>query len=439
MGDRRAIDSLHPAEAEQRQRSALVAMLRLCFAGGFFVVLVLALFAAEGPASEADRIATIGGRDLAIANDWHIKLSLAIVIAAAVALVDIYTPRKKISTLAAIFFGFIVALLATLAMGKLIDLLAQLYGLTSETSASLLVVIKVFIGVGLSYLAVVIVLETKDDFRLVVPYIEFAKQIRGVRPLVLDSSAAIDARFQDIAEIGLVQAPVIIPAFVVAELQVLADSHDKLKRAKGRRGLDAIGKLQRSAKLDVTLDETPVPGKAVDQMLVELCRSMPAVLVTTDTGLARVAGIQGVRVLNINELAGALKTAALPGEVITLRLLKAGEQPTQGVGYLEDGTMVVAEDGVERVGQEVDLTVTSSLQTSGGRLIFGRIGADADRPRPQAQQAQADPPAGNGAAAPDRTSDESPAQETAKSPKPARSPYPPKPPAETSKGRNPRR
>ncbi|MEN0021383.1 MAG: PIN/TRAM domain-containing protein [Planctomycetota bacterium] len=454
MTDRKALDALHPDEAAKRQRTTLVSMLRLCFTAIFVVVLVLALFAAEGPASESDRIATIGGRELAIAADWYLKLSLGIIIAAVVLLVDIYTPRKRLSTLAAIFFGLAAALLVTLAVGRLIDLLAQLYSIEQffggnrATASAFIGVSKVLIGIGLSYVAVVFVLETKDDFRLVIPYIEFAKQIRGVRPMVLDTSAAVDARFKDVAENGLIQAPVVIPGFVIAELHMLADSHDKLKRARGRRGLDAITKLQRSATLDVTIDETPVPGKAVDQMLVELCRNMPAVLVTTDTGLARVAGIQGVRVLNINDLANAVKATALPGEVIRLKLIKPGEQPTQAVGYLDDGTMVVAEDGVEHIGQEVDLTVASALQTSAGRMIFAKIDATErtdHAPNNGIQDTRAQEQDTTDRQATD-DADQQPADSPAtkrsssKPDQPAkRGPHPPKPPAEPSRGRNPRR
>ena len=472
MTDRKAIDALHPDDAARRQRTTLVSMLRLSFTALFVVVLVLAMFAAEGPASEGDRVATIGGRELAVANDWYLKLSLGIIIAAAVLLVDIYTPRKRLSTLAAIFFGLAAALLVTLGAGRLIDLLGQLYSIEQffggnrETAEAFIGVAKVLIGTGLSYVAVVFVLETKDDFRLVIPYIEFAKQIRGVRPMVLDTSIAVDARFQGVAETGLIQAPVVIPEFVIAELHALADSRDKLKRARGRRGLDAIGKLQRSAVLDVTIDETKVPGKAVDQMLVELCRTMPAVLVTTDTGLGRVAAIQGVRTLNLNDLANAVKATALPGEIIRLELIKPGEQPTQAVGYLEDGTMVVAEDGAPRIGQEVDLTVTSALQTSAGRMVFGRIesaegaghGGDdrsdkssngapiapagapsraptsADPSEPAATQPQAPEPEPIADTGAEPTSTPSPPAKPAK-----RSPYPPKPPAEPSRGRNPRR
>ena len=169
-------------------------------------------------------------------------------------------------------------MLATYALGSVIDLLGDglrhdhADGRRRSSSPS-----RSSSASRLCYLGITTVLQTQDDFRLVIPYVEFAKQIRGPRPLLLDTSALIDARIADLADTGIIQSPVVIPHFVVAELQLLADSSDKLKRARGRRGLDVIARLQRAAALDVSIDETAVPGKAVDQMLVELARRMPAI------------------------------------------------------------------------------------------------------------------------------------------------------------------
>jgi uncharacterized protein YacL len=206
----------------------------------------------------------------------------------------------------------------------------------------------------------------------VIPYVEFAKQIRGMRPLLLDTSSLIDARVVDLARTGLIQSPVVIPRFVVAELQTLSDSGDNLKRARGRRGLEMTRKLQRDAGLDVTIDESIVPGKNVDQMLVELGREMQGMVVTADVALARVAEIHGVPVLNLNDVANALKPSLVPGEQVRVQLVKPGEQDGQAVGYLADGTMIVAEHASELIGADADLVVTSSLQTSAGRMIFAK-------------------------------------------------------------------
>jgi uncharacterized protein YacL len=229
------------------------------------------------------------------------------------------------------------------------------------------------LGLCLCYLGVTTVLQTQDEFRIVIPYVEFAKQIRGVRPLVLDTSALIDGRIADVAATGLIQAPLVVPRFVLAELQLLGDSGDKLKRAKGRRGLDIVARLQRQGTLDVKLDDTPVHALSVDQMLVELSQKLGGGrLMTTDLALTRVAQIHGVMVLNLHEIANTLKPTLISGQQLLLRLVKHGEQPGQAVGYLEDGTMVVAEAAAHRIGQDTLLLVTGSMQTTAGRLVFAR-------------------------------------------------------------------
>ncbi len=384
MREAGSLEDLHPHEVAQRQRGVLVAALRSIFLAAFIIVAVLAMLGGEG-----------SGERIPLVEGWYLILGFAIVLALVTALIDWLTPNKKISTIASVFFGIMVAMLATFVAGQFIDLIASLYDIQY---AQLISTAKILVGIALAYLGVVTVLQTQDDFRLVIPYVEFAKQIRGTRPYLLDTSALIDARILDIGETGLIQAPLIIPEFVVRELQALADSKDRLKRERGRRGLEVIGKLQRSPSLDVTIDDTPVAGKAVDQMLVSLASSMPAVIITTDHGLTRVARIQGVKVLNLNDLAGAMKPSLVQGERFRIRLVKPGEQKGQGVGYLEDGTMVVAEDGERAIGRTVTLTVTNIVQTSAGRLIFGRIDEatdDSDASGPDdadAREAPADTP-----------------------------------------------
>ncbi len=299
----------------------------------------------------------------------------AILIVVAIA-VDFATPKKKISTITGVIFGILAGVLATAALGFIVDLLLESWVQNKDAIDVLRPVansLKVLIGITLSYIGVTTVLQTQDDFRLVIPYVEFAKQIRGVRPLITDTSALIDGRLPDVATTGFLQAPIVIPRFVIVELQTLADSDDSLKRAKGRRGLELAAKLQRIPRLDVTIDERPVSGIGVDQMIIELARLMPAFVVTTDVALAQVARLNGISVLNINDLANAIKTAAVPGQTISVQLMRAGEQPGQAVGFLPDGTMVVAEQAATLIGSSVDLVVSSSLQTSAGRLIFASL------------------------------------------------------------------
>lgn len=400
----------------------LLRVVRVAFVVLFGTVTALALLPLEPRVGEPT-VEVIG---VPLKYTWPLVLAASIVIAGIVVVIDVFTTRKKIGTLFTVFFGLLAAMLATYAIGTVLDLLASVWEI--DRAPGVIATTKVLLAIALAYLCITTVLQTQDDFRLVIPYVEFAKQIRGSRPLLVDTSALIDARIVDLCQTGVVQSPVVIPAFVVGELQLLADSSEKLRRAKGRRGLEVIARLQRTAGLDVSIDETPVPGKAVDQMLVEMARGMPAVIVTADVALSRVAGIQGVKVLNLNDVANALKPSLIPGEQFSVRLIKAGEQPGQAVGYLEDGTMVVAEDGAQRIGQQAILSVTSTLQTSAGRLIFGRLvgepGAPAAMPAPA--------PDGNGGA---------PAPTVAPPPEEpeARTPFPPHPPRRANPARNPRR
>ncbi|MEM7621764.1 MAG: PIN/TRAM domain-containing protein [Planctomycetota bacterium] len=311
-----------------------------------------------------------GEQSIRLATQWWLPVFATVLLAGLFLTVDLLTPNKKLQTIGGVLLGLVAGLVAALAASVVIDLIATSWDFpeSAVTAAA-----KVILGISFCYLGVSVVLQTQDDFRLVIPYVEFAKQIRGPRPLVVDTSALIDARITDVGETGLIQSPIIIPAFVINELQTLADSSDKLKRSKGRRGLDIVSRIQRSARLDVSVDETPVPGKAVDQMLVELARRMPAVIVTADVALTRIAGFQNVSVINLNELANAMKPAFVSGERTRVRLIRPGEQEGQAVGYLDDGTMVIAENGSDHIGDEVDLEIRSTLQTQAGRLIFARV------------------------------------------------------------------
>jgi uncharacterized protein YacL len=227
------------------------------------------------------------------------------------------------------------------------------------------------------YICVSTLVQTKDDFRFIIPYVEFSKQVKGGRPLVLDTSVIIDGRIADICDTKIIDTQLIVPRFVLQELQNIADSADKLKRNRGRRGMDMLKRMQNNPKVDLKIHEGTSPElrdvDEVDQRLVILAKSLGARVVTNDYNLNKVAQLQGVEVINLNELANAMKSVALPGENLTVRLIKPGDQIGQGIGYLDDGTMVVAEQGRSHIGQEVAITVTSILQTPAGRMIFGRV------------------------------------------------------------------
>jgi len=188
---------------------------------------------------------------------------------------------------------------------------------------------------------------------------------------ILDTSVIIDGRIADICETAFLEGPLVIPQFVLKELQQIADSADNLKRARGRRGLDILNRMQKGDTVEVKIVDEDYPEiKEVDAKLIALAREMSAKIITNDFNLNKVAQLQGVPVLNINELANALKPMVLPGEVLHLQIMREGKEQGQGVAYLDDGTMVVVENASRHLGQEVEASVTSILQTTAGRMIF---------------------------------------------------------------------
>ncbi len=308
-----------------------------------------------------------------------------------VLIVDAKTPNKRLTSVVGVYLGICLGLIGALAIGALLDVVAEAWAIKRPNPGPYptapeiyLGMAKVMIAIVLCYLAVSVVLTTKDDFRLVIPYIEFTKQVRGVRPLVLDSSVLIDGRIESLGQTGFLAASLVVPQFVLDELHTLSDSGDKLKRSRGRRGLDVLSRLQTNPVLDVSIDETDVTGRSVDHKLLSLAADQNLRVLTTDYNLDKVAEIQGVAVLNLNELAQTLKPQVIPGESLRVEIVKVGESAQQGVGYLPDGTMVVVEDAADRIGDEVMVAVTNSLQTAAGRMFFGR---PTDRPAPPTQRA----------------------------------------------------
>jgi uncharacterized protein YacL len=201
--------------------------------------------------------------------------------------------------------------------------------------------------------------------------------------LILDTSVIIDGRVADIAETGFLAGTLVIPQFVLRELQQIADSADSIKRNRGRRGLDILQRLQKKkGSYEIVISEADFPDvREVDHKLIELAKQIEGKIVTNDFNLNKVAQLRGVSVLNINELANALKPVVLPGEIMRVFVLKEGKEYNQGVAYLDDGTMVVVDNARRMIGKNVDVSVTSVLQTTAGKMIFGRFNEDG-RPAP---------------------------------------------------------
>jgi len=205
---------------------------------------------------------------------------------------------------------------------------------------------------------------------------------------ILDTSVIIDGRIADVCETGFVEGPLVVPQFVLRELQLIADSSDSLKRNRGRRGLDMLQRLQKMATVQVRIVEDDFPQtRAVDMKLIELAKLYESKIVTNDFNLNKVAQLQGVSVLNVNELANSLKPAVLPGEAMRVFILKEGKEYNQGVAYLDDGTMVVVDNARKMISKTVDIAVTSVLQTTAGRMIFGKFDDRVPQQQPQRMEA----------------------------------------------------
>lgn len=300
---------------------------------------------------------------------WAAFLGVLLVAAGVIA-ADVRIRRKRLDTITAVYFGTIIGLFLTYVFR--VALTPLLEGLNDDVVQW----IQLALATIVCYTCISVLLQTKDDFRFIIPYVEFAKEVKGLKPYVLDTSVVIDGRIADIVETRVIDNQLIMPQFVIAELQAVADSGDKLKRNRGRRGLDILNRLRSDPKVELVIFDRELPefaGKPVDQKLVLLAKHLQGKVVTNDYNLNKVAKLHNVGVINLNDIANSLKPVFLPGESIEVRIVKQGEEAGQGVGYLEDGTMVVIEGGREQVGRNVSATVTSVLQTSAGRMVFGRF------------------------------------------------------------------
>jgi len=280
---------------------------------------------------------------------------------------DMAIRRKPLDIISSVYFGIVVGLFLAYVIGLALESLPM-----SEPVRN---AVNLVLALVLCYICVSLLMQTRHDFRFIIPYVEFAKETKGTRPCILDTSAVIDGRIADVVETGFFDERLVMPKFVIAELQAIADSTDRLRRSRGRRGLDILNRLRNNPRVEVEIFDRELPefaGQPVDMKLLALARHLNGKLLTNDYNLNKVARLHDVEVINLNELANALKPVFLPGEQIELRIVKPGEEPGQGVGYLDDGTMVVVEGGRDHIGQTVSLSVTSVIQTSAGRMVFGR-------------------------------------------------------------------
>jgi uncharacterized protein YacL len=274
--------------------------------------------------------------------------------------------RVSVRGLSSMVFGLLLGIFMANLVSDIISLL--------PLGDVLKPILRVILTLVFSYLGAVMALRGKDEFNLIIPYVRFKRQDLRDGVILLDTSAIIDGRVGDIFKTGFLAGRLVVPRFILHELQRLADSEDDTKRQRGRRGMEILKSMQKDLASDVRIHEDDLTGpESVDLKLARLSKVMDARVCTTDFNLSRMASIQGIEMLNINDLVNAIKPVVFTGEELEIKLLKEGKEANQAIGYLEDGTMVVVSDGRKALGQTAKVYVTSALQTQAGRMIFAKL------------------------------------------------------------------
>jgi len=286
-----------------------------------------------------------------------------------VILVEILIEKVALDTMIAGGIGIILGLIAAKLIDYSVALMENRAVETFFKSYSLL------IKIVLAYIGMVLAIRKKEELELLDRNIAFSSKRRGGATMkVVDTSALIDGRIADICETKFLEGTLVIPSFVLKELQEISDSPDSSKRNRGRRGLDILKRLQEIKQASVKIFEKDYAKiEEVDAKIVKLAEELDARILTADFNLNKIAAVQGIAVLNVNELSNAIKPPVLPGEAMKVFVLKEGKEPKQGVAYLDDGTMVVVEGGRKHIGRKVDVMVNGILQTAAGRMIFARL------------------------------------------------------------------
>lgn len=274
--------------------------------------------------------------------------------------------RISVRGLSSMVFGLLLGVFMAKLLADILSLL--------PLGEFILSVSRVVLTLIFSYLGAIMALRGKDEFNIIVPYVRFKRQDIKREVVLLDTSAIIDGRIGDIYKTNFILGRMVVPNFVLKELQTLADSADDAKRQKGRRGVELLREMQADPEIDIRLHESDmVLQQDVDAQLIRLARVMDARLCTTDFNLSRIAMLQGIEVLNIHELANAVKSVVFPGERFKAKLIREGKEPDQAIAYMEDGTMIVVSDGKDLIGQDVEVMVVSVLQTQAGKMVFAKI------------------------------------------------------------------
>ena len=268
--------------------------------------------------------------------------------------------------LSAAVFGIVLGMILAQLFGNFLTL----FKMPQEVSYGMKVVITfIFIYLGLT-----LGLKGKEEFHFVIPYVRFKRHEMREDNVVVDTSSIIDGRIVDLVKSGFLEARLVVPRFVLKELQTLADSTDHIKRQRGKRGIEILHTLKNEQNVDVAISEEDFEGiREVDTKVVKLAKVLEGKILTTDYNLNRIAQFEGVKVLNVNDLSNALKPIFIPGERLSIKLVKEGKESNQAIGYLDDGTMVVVENSRRLIGKVVNVEVTSVLQSPSGRIVFTKL------------------------------------------------------------------
>lgn len=341
-----------------------VLIIRLCFLGLLAIVGYLL-----NPFAHTQHLGAIDEPTRRI-----ISSILGVFVAGGIIAFEMRVRQATLKTLIGAAIGSILGIMGAFLIGVLISM-QKVEAIPAEMQTFLTISLAFFMG----YIGLMVGAAKGDYLDLSALGGIFSDKNVKIDYRILDTSVIIDGRIADVAETGFLGGTLIIPHFILAELQQVADSPDSSKRQRGRRGLDMLQRLRNNSKLDVQIVETDFPAvKEVDLKLIELGKQLDAVIVTNDFNLNKVSQLRGVSVLNINELANALKPVVLPGEAMRVFILKEGKEYNQGVAYLDDGTMVVVDNARRLIGKTADIAVTSVLQTTAGKMIFGRLWEDKD-------------------------------------------------------------
>lgn len=294
----------------------------------------------------------------------------ACIVAAAVVLVEVLTSRGEASTLSAIVFGLLLGLILSSLFQQVNGLILAGFGVDVKEDERPLRFMSIVTTTLCCYFGVTLLLHTHGRYKFLIPFVEFRREVKDRLPALLDTSALIDGRIESLVAAGMVNCRLLVPRAVLEELHALSDSSDKLKRERGRRGIELLERLRSERHAEIVPSEHR-PGE-VDVVLLGLATELGGWIVTTDATLAARGKVQGIQVVNLNEVADGMRLQAVPGEHVEVNVLREGEGPHQGVGFLADGTMVVVEGGRACIGKKIDVEITGTIRTSAGRIVFAR-------------------------------------------------------------------